>query len=231
MIYFKHYTNMRHDIKIKRLMRRYGIKGYGLYNLILESIADALESSKPIPDLEDTAQDIAEQYHDNTTDINEMMAFMIQQGLFNLDEITGRIVCHKIYKFLDKSQTRSPEIRAMIEAYKKTKLLTMSETIPDKSDIGISRSISKGIGIEEHKERFTPPTSDEVQDYLTEKKHTSFTGQSFCDFYASRGWMIGKYKMKDWKAAVRTWIARDKEKNPEVPSLEERVKRAKEMYG
>ena len=25
------------------------------------------------------------------------------------------------------------------------------------------------------------------------------------DFYASKGWMVGKNKMKDWKAAVRTW--------------------------
>ena len=30
--------------------------------------------------------------------------------------------------------------------------------------------------------------------------------ESFVDFYASKGWMVGKNKMKDWKASVRTWV-------------------------
>jgi hypothetical protein len=33
--------------------------------------------------------------------------------------------------------------------------------------------------------------------------------QTFIDFYESKGWMIGKNKMKDWKAAVRTWEKRE----------------------
>ena len=40
------------------------------------------------------------------------------------------------------------------------------------------------------------------------RQHTFGNGidaQAFVDFYASKGWMIGKNKMKDWKAAVRTW--------------------------
>jgi hypothetical protein len=28
---------------------------------------------------------------------------------------------------------------------------------------------------------------------------------AFVDFYESKGWLVGKNKMKDWKAAVRTW--------------------------
>ena len=35
---------------------------------------------------------------------------------------------------------------------------------------------------------------------------------TFIDFYACKGWMVGKNKMKDWKAAVRTWEQRDKDK-------------------
>jgi len=54
--------------------------------------------------------------------------------------------------------------------------------------------------------RFKPPTPDEVQTYLAERNITSFDGETFCDFYIARGWELsnGK-KMKDWKAAVRTW--------------------------
>lgn len=128
MQFFKHYTKMRHDVKLKRVIKRFHLKGYGLYNAILESIAESLCSDKPMPDLEETAQDLAEQYGEDTAEINEIMAFMLNQGLFELDEITGRLLCCKIYKFIDKSQTRSKEIRNMIEKYK-NKCLGQSGTI------------------------------------------------------------------------------------------------------
>ena len=55
---------------------------------------------------------------------------------------------------------------------------------------------------------FQPPTIDEVKDYCWERKN-GIDAQSFIDFYSSKGWMIGKNKMKDWKAAIRTWEQRN----------------------
>jgi len=52
--------------------------------------------------------------------------------------------------------------------------------------------------------RFTPPTYAEVQAYCTERSNSVDPGR-FLDFYTSKGWMVGKNKMKDWKAAVRNW--------------------------
>lgn len=52
--------------------------------------------------------------------------------------------------------------------------------------------------------RFTPPTLSELEDYCQERKN-GIDPQKFLDFYESKGWLIGKNKMKDWKAAVRTW--------------------------
>lgn len=61
--------------------------------------------------------------------------------------------------------------------------------------------------------RFAPPTTAEVASYAAEKG-IRIDAQRFVDFYASKGWMVGKTKMKDWKAAVRNWAAREKgEKN------------------
>ena len=45
---------------------------------------------------------------------------------------------------------------------------------------------------------------DEVKAYCLERKN-GVDPQAFVDFYESKGWMIGKNKMRDWKAAVRTW--------------------------
>lgn len=50
--------------------------------------------------------------------------------------------------------------------------------------------------------RFTPPTLAEVQSYVAER-HSPVDPQGFIDYYASKGWMVGKTPMKDWKAACR----------------------------
>ncbi|OLR58265.1 hypothetical protein BHF70_00660 [Anaerostipes sp. 494a] len=52
--------------------------------------------------------------------------------------------------------------------------------------------------------RFTPPTYEQVSSYCLERNN-SVDANVFIDFYESKGWMVGKNKMKDWKAAVRNW--------------------------
>ena len=56
--------------------------------------------------------------------------------------------------------------------------------------------------------RFTPPTVEEVKTYCRERKN-SVDAERFVDYYSANGWIVGKTKMKDWKAAVRTWERRD----------------------
>lgn len=60
--------------------------------------------------------------------------------------------------------------------------------------------------------RFSPPSVDDVRAYCSEQGYTAVDPQRFVDYYASNGWMVGKNKMKDWKAAVRGWNSREKEK-------------------
>lgn len=80
---------------------------------------------------------------------------------------------------------------------------------------------------------FTPPSLEEVETYCRERNN-GIDPQEFLDFYTSNGWMVGKNKMKDWKASVRTWERRrspkredplpiyDDRNNPKVD--EERLK-------
>ena len=53
-------------------------------------------------------------------------------------------------------------------------------------------------------QRFTPPSVEEVRAYCKERRN-GIDAQHFIDYYESNGWMVGRNKMKDWKAAVRTW--------------------------
>ena len=55
---------------------------------------------------------------------------------------------------------------------------------------------------------FVPPTADEVAAYCRERGNKVDPGR-FTDFYASKGWIVGRTRMKDWKAAVRGWESRD----------------------
>jgi len=54
------------------------------------------------------------------------------------------------------------------------------------------------------KKSIFPPSLAEIKAYCQERKNT-VNPQRFLDYYESKGWLIGKNHMKDWKAAVRTW--------------------------
>ena len=69
----------------------------------------------------------------------------------------------------------------------------------------------KEIYKEKKKEIFSPPSASEVQAYLDERGIADINAEGFVSFYESKGWMIGKNKMKDWKAAIRTWNLKNKE--------------------
>ena len=66
------------------------------------------------------------------------------------------------------------------------------------------------------RKRFVPPTVDEVREYCFERGN-SVDPQRFVDYYTSNGWMVGKNKMKDWKAAVRTWEQKEKTQGRPAP--------------
>lgn len=61
--------------------------------------------------------------------------------------------------------------------------------------------------------RFHKPSVDEVRTYILENNY-HVNPNDFVDFYESKGWLVGKSPMKDWKAAVRTWESKEKNENP-----------------
>jgi len=70
--------------------------------------------------------------------------------------------------------------------------------------------------------KFIIPTIDEIQAYIKEK-NLSVDANKFFDFYQSKGWYVGKNKMKDWTAALRNWNSNNKQTSnkqaePEKPN-------------
>ena len=107
------------------------------------------------------------------------------------------------------------------DRYKPTKyteekaMLTVQENDGYSLDTTCIQSVSSSdtqvrLGkVRKGKERVNiPPSLDEVTAYCNER-HNKIDPQTFIDFYESKGWMVGKNKMKDWKACIRTWEKSD----------------------
>lgn len=78
-------------------------------------------------------------------------------------------------------------------------------------DTGMPQTIMKNNEnkLNNNRGRFTPPSLEEVKAYCSERGN-KIDPQTFIDFYESKGWMVGKNKMKDWKASVRTWERKER---------------------
>lgn len=92
---------------------------------------------------------------------------------------------------------------------------------PEQNQQKEKEKINNNINTKERKkkeksERFTPPSVEEVSEYVA-KMGYSFDPESFVAFYASKGWMVGKSKMRDWKQACVTWENRRKEERATKP--------------
>lgn len=72
---------------------------------------------------------------------------------------------------------------------------------------GKTEAKSKGNNVKKRTPDFMPPSAKEVETYCLERKNR-INAQRFIDFYTAKNWLIGRSKMKDWKAAIRTWEQR-----------------------
>ena len=115
------------------------------------------------------------------------------------------------------SVTKTP-IDAAISAERKEKERE-KEISPDgdtkKSPEGLFPPASR----ESSQKRFRKPAVEEISAYCMERGN-GIDAQGFFDYYESKGWVVGKSPMKDWKAAVRNWERMDRQnrsRNPNPP--------------
>jgi uncharacterized protein YdaU (DUF1376 family) len=79
-----------------------------------------------------------------------------------------------------------------------TTTATENSTQPEDTNTGETAAKRRGV--------FVIPTPQEVSEYSLSIGY-QLNGEAWCDSYQQKGWMVGKTKMKDWKAAVRNWKA------------------------
>ena len=83
---------------------------------------------------------------------------------------------------------------------------------------------------------FQKPSLDEIRQYCISRSN-KVDPEQFFNFYESKGWMVGRSHMKDWRASVRTWEKREKEipqrkrESRKESVLEHNLKVMDQMYG
>ena len=103
-----------------------------------------------------------------------------------------------------KSKFPAPDVDLQSDDITCNQMISDAPVIQSESE---SESESESARARKRAAPFTPPSPDEVAAYCRERGN-AVDAERFCDFYASKGWMIGNQRMKDWRAAVRTWEKR-----------------------
>lgn len=222
MKWFKHQTSMRHDPRIKRVVRKYGADGYALYNYILESIAGNLNPKDPVPSLEETSEDIAYDLKLDTLRVQEIVGYCLEQGLFSQDEVTGHILCLKMYKFLDDATRKSSSVVNMLNSFAKLNKSEKVGQIPSKSE-KVLPELDKDLELESDKD-IKKPLSDKSNgaEFYKTKKGRKLKGkrlETFNLFWEAFSYKSGK------AAAADSWMDIDELKDSLVNRIIQTAKR------
>ncbi len=117
----------------------------------------------------------------------------------------GYISTHYIYKGGTKEIERR-YIRKLKGGIKENFKGGIKENFKD------SISLSKDKHINNKGASFKKPTVNDIKEYCLERNN-GIDSETFFDFYESKNWLIGKNKMKNWKACIRTWEKRQNKTN------------------
>jgi len=146
---------------------------------------------------------------------------------FNIDQETGLWSHPRVEKELErvyqqsvknaKAGRKSAEIRKAQAIEKAKKMNERSTNVSTKAQPKVNHKDKDKDKDNRYiktlsQKRFAPPSLDELKSYIDEKGLISVDPEYFIDFYESKGWMVGKNKMKDWKATARGWHSRNKGK-------------------
>ena len=83
------------------------------------------------------------------------------------------------------------------------------------------------VEVKQQSSNFTPPSYSDVHSEMKEKYNDSakakIEAEKFLNYYESVGWMVGKNKMKSWRASVNTWYNRQNQSKVKNESLKNKL--------
>lgn len=197
----------RHDIRIIESMPNG--KEYILFylKLLCESVDHDgnLRFSDQIPYSEDMLATITDT---NVDIVRSAIKIFTELGMMEMFD-DGTLFMNEVNKMLGSETYWAEQKR--IQRQKDIPMLDNVQQVSNDCPACPSKSKRQSKSQSKNKRKtFSPPSLEDVRSYCKERGN-HVDPESFIDFYESKGWMIGKNKMKDWKACVRTWERKEKQ--------------------
>ncbi len=241
--YFSHDIDMRNDIKVTALRRKFSHTGYAVWCFMLETLTDCTNFEF---DYNEVSQELLAADFDVPVDkLKDIIDYSVRIGLLQHEGVKLYSAAHKrrFVRMLEVRQRRAEAARrngrkggnpnfrkGQPNPYYQTSESVMEDNpnITESSqEISEDNPIVKESKAKERKapskespkgekktaSRFSAPTVDEVRAYAQEKGY-NIDPEHFVDYYTSNGWRVGRNPMKDWRATVRTWVSRDRAQTP-----------------
>lgn len=166
---------------------------------------------------------LAQRWHWGRRKTSAYLNMLQTEGMVYLDVSNSglliTVVNYDVYQdFLGKSeqptaQPKAQPIAQQVHNEQHNQPHTNNNDKNDKNDKNIKKENTTYFPKKE-KSQFSVPSVEEVAAYCRNRQN-GIDAEQFVDFYESKGWMIGKNKMKNWQAAVRTWERMNRKDNTE----------------
>jgi hypothetical protein len=178
------------------------LKGYSANKKILLGLVDSFNSKG----LKMSNAGLAEILDVRADYVSNLLSELESSGDIRIENRQSR---YRTIYFGEKSKVNDVLLRTK-PLSKKVLLRTLPQSTSD-----FSPNIIEGTKERAHtpkRKTFVKPTPGEVSVYASSIGF-KLDGQYFCDSYESKGWLVGKSPMMDWRATVRTWKDRDENRN------------------
>ena len=116
MKYFTHRTTLRFEPESRKMIRKFGLEGYGLYLVFLETAAETVSTKTVDPRLSESIEDLADYFNKDSEDIAEMAAYALAENIIQMDN--EHIICKKVHELLDEYLSKSSVMRSSLDIYK-----------------------------------------------------------------------------------------------------------------
>lgn len=227
-----YWLKLRNDffdsVRMKKLRSVAGGDTYTIIYLKLQLAALETEGSLVYEGIENSiAEELALLINEKPEDVGLTLNFLQSVGLCELSK-DGTLCTLPEVMINTGSETASTQRSRAFRKRQALQCNTSATQLQQTRNVEID--IEKEIEIEREKKdkkeapprRFTKPTLSEIEDFINENNYI-VNATKFFDYYESNGWKVGRNSMKDWKAAVRSWEAKEQERLREKEPKERRL--------
>lgn len=227
-----YWLKLRNDffdsVRMKKLRSVAGGDTYTIIYLKLQLAALETEGSLVYEGIENSiAEELALLINEKPEDVGLTLNFLQSVGLCELSK-DGTLCTLPEVMINTGSETASTQ---RVRDFRKRQALQCNANVTETKRLcNVEKEIEKEIEIEREKKekkeapprRFTKPTLSEIENFINENNYI-VNAAKFFDYYESNGWKVGRNSMKDWKAAVRSWEAKEQERLREKEPKERRL--------